>query len=245
MPRKPAPDNIFDAIRRSDIKIPKPKKETIVTKNAKALKASGFINYDLRKKLTDSQKSRIRKLANDIQVREVIQRPNDFFKLNTKSTSALRKAKQSDLIVKGKNIFVPKETFHKAKIVDDRIYMERGDTWYATPGGKKVRGRKQMTILLREKKNILEELERLRGVELPPNTTVMLKIGANRAFPGGVRKKMNYERLYNYMTQWETTDVRSMRAGEYRGSKSLNELLAVQQELITQISIVRFSTGKK
>jgi hypothetical protein len=121
--------------------------------------------------------------------------------------------------------------------------MTRPDSIVTDSKGRKKRVQKREEILLRKRENILDELERLKDKPLPERHYLMVKIGDNRAFPGGVRKRLDYSTLFNYVSNWEPDALKSYRAGTYKGGKSYEELMQQKAELISQMSIVSYRIG--
>lgn len=81
---------------------------------AKALKALGLIDYDLRKKLTRGQKWWISTLYN--RVEKVVSHPKEFKKIKVKDKD-VKKVMRADYLGAGENYFVPKGVYSKVSLV--------------------------------------------------------------------------------------------------------------------------------
>lgn len=232
---------MFTSLKQLEKKKPKakPKAPSKTLINAKALKKAGFIDYDLRKPLTKSQASQVSKLAG--KYAPILKDPTGFFRLSADTKGISAQARESGFITHAKAIFVPKDGYTKAKIIDDRIILQRKDGWKQIKGGRgKVAVKKREDIILRKRKDILQELERLSSTSLPDNHYLMVRIGSNRAFPRGIRKRLDYEGLMNYISAWEPDALKEYRAGAYKGKYSKAELVAQKHDLISQMSIVSY-----
>lgn len=217
-----------------------PAKPTLVSTNAAKLKKLGVIDYDLRKTLTESQKKKIRRLSHEL--KPVLDKPAEFAKVKASTKGNAQAARESGLIVTGKNVFVPKGNYANVKMVDNRIIKTQPPAFVKLPSGKVQFQRKKEVLLLHTRLGMLEYLEKMKGHYLPPGVTLMVKIGRNAGFPGnrGPTQRMDYGALSKYMNQWKTDDMKDFESGKYGGKYSYDELEAIRDGLISEMSLVSY-----
>lgn len=152
------------------------------------LKRQKIVSFDLRKKLTASQKSSITK--NYKKYRDIIDFPNEFVKryVSKKTINEFKKAKIYTIL--NNKVYIPKNGYEDIKIGN---YFGKKAIIRTMP--LKTRGQQKKVIdIIDSQKNILKNEDFLRG-KLPPNSDITARIGDNSPFIQGyssVRELLAY-----------------------------------------------------
>lgn len=137
---------------------------------ARALKKSGFVEYDLRRaEFTKSEKARIRKLYS--QNVEIIQHPENFVKIRA-GKKTRKAAKVAGIVASKSALYIPKGEFTSVKITHRK----------GVPIIVKKSGEKSSVEKLISGVDLLAELEKMGSRRLPPDTTITVRIGKNSPF---------------------------------------------------------------
>lgn len=181
-PDKHFPNKAYRAHIKAELEKNRLKSIDKLHQQAKTLKKFGFIDYDLRKKLSLYKLNKIKKLSLDNG--HIVDIPTDFVKRTvSKQTKAIWQEKGYD--VSKKYLIIPKNGYDKIHVSKDKITRrnyEKSENIYSYKG-----------------LDLYNQLHRLENVKLKQGEYITLKIGKNAMFASRFNGVAD---LMKYLSKW-------------------------------------------